>query len=98
MAAAYDAPGPSTDTQAKYSCTFCDKSFSNNSNMVRHVKQLHGELIPGRPCFSCDQCKASFSYHKNLLQHRSSAHGFMAVTVNLKFATENGECLCCSHS
>ena len=48
----------------------CDKSFSQNSNMERHISAVHEE-VKG---FKCKMCEKSFSYKSNMEKHMTSIH------------------------
>ena len=47
-----------------YQCTVCGKSFSDKSNLIRHMC-MHAGLKP----FTCTTCKLSFSQKQNLTSH-----------------------------
>ena len=53
-----------------FKCKMCDESFSQNSNMERHISAVHEE-IKG---FKCKMCEKSFSYKSNMEKHMTSIH------------------------
>uniref|UniRef100_A0A665US51 C2H2-type domain-containing protein n=1 Tax=Echeneis naucrates TaxID=173247 RepID=A0A665US51_ECHNA len=55
---------PSRVREKKYSCTYCDRSFTRFSQLKEHLRSHTGE----KP-FSCQQCGRSFTKHCNLTRH-----------------------------
>lgn len=60
-------------------CTVCDKSFSKNSNLVRHNARIHStesrkSKPPSSHSFICAYCDQIFSRKENLKRHISLAH------------------------
>ncbi|XP_046407550.1 zinc finger protein 271-like [Ischnura elegans] len=47
-----------------YSCSECEKSFSQKSNLVRHIRAHTSDKR-----YSCHQCEKSFSRKGNLVRH-----------------------------
>ena len=54
----------------KHSCDRCEKSFSQKSDLSKHIKSVH--LIVQ---YNCDQCEKSFSRKGVLKEHIKSVHG-----------------------
>ncbi|CAL4221457.1 unnamed protein product, partial [Meganyctiphanes norvegica] len=50
-----------------FQCSNCDMSFSNKSNLIRHVK-AHTGATGGKP-YQCSHCKMSFSKTFHLIIH-----------------------------
>ena len=54
-------------------CSMCDKTFSKNSNLVRHITQIHSESRKHKPptshSFICDSWDQTFSRKQNLKRH-----------------------------
>ena len=56
--------------EQSYSCSFCPKTFSNNSHLIRHTKT---HVLTD--CFECDYCGEKFS-RKDKLQSHVRNHPF----------------------
>ncbi|RXN25286.1 zinc finger and SCAN domain-containing 2-like protein [Labeo rohita] len=54
----------SVDAEKRFSCSFCEKSFSRFSQLKEHLRSHTGE----KP-FACAQCGRSFTKHCNLIRH-----------------------------
>ena len=52
-------------------CTQCDKSFSNSTNLRRHIQVVHEQSLQREVCELCDK---TFSSHDNLTRHKKSVH------------------------
>lgn len=54
-------------------CSVCDKHFSKNSNLIRHIARIHSESCTLKPStshsFICEHCNQSFSRKQNLKRH-----------------------------
>jgi len=57
------------NSQSKFQCNKCDKTFSEKGNLKRHVKSLHEGVF--YPCKACDY-KATQTTH--LKEHMKSKH------------------------
>ena len=55
--------------ELSYSCSFCPKTFSNNSHLIRHTKT---HVLTD--CFECDDCGEIFSQKDNLQTHVRNHH------------------------
>ncbi|KAM4552531.1 uncharacterized protein PAE49_015938 [Odontesthes bonariensis] len=58
------APWRSGHGEKRFSCTYCDKSFTRFSQLKEHLRSHTGE----KP-FSCMQCGRSFTKQCNLIRH-----------------------------
>ena len=56
----------------RFSCKYCMKSFTTNTNMLRHVSLIHEKHKP-KP-FSCAVCPKAFSLKANLQEHVQTVH------------------------
>ncbi|XP_073704473.1 uncharacterized protein [Garra rufa] len=54
----------SANAEKRFSCSFCEKSFSRFSQLKEHLRSHTGE----KP-FACAQCGRSFTKHCNLIRH-----------------------------
>ena len=54
----------------KIPCPHCHKSYSSNSSLKKHIKDVHLRLKP----FKCDVCGESFAEKKTLDRHKASQH------------------------
>lgn len=52
--------------------TICQKQFTDKSNLLRHVKEVHDQMR-----VSCDQCDQAFVRKFNLKRHIFHVHGGM---------------------
>lgn len=50
----------------QYQCTICPKIYSRNTNLKKHVKQMH---LYENEHFSCDVCDRSFNTKRSILSH-----------------------------
>ena len=57
-------------TGETYSCPKCKKSYSQLSNLKRHISDVH----EGKKSHDCTKCKQSFTNFSHLQQHISSVH------------------------
>ena len=55
----------------KYTCTECDKQFSNKYNLTRHIQSIHKQV---KYKYTCADCNKQFSEKFNLKQHIQSVH------------------------
>ena len=53
-----------------YKCSFCDKSFSQGSNLKTHQKDVHYKAKP----FKCDTCGKLFQRNNALKIHVKVQH------------------------
>ena len=70
-----------------YRCAFCEKCFSNNSNLSRHRKNIHMTKDSDETPYKCRACKKSFTSK-------------LALTRHLRMHTSEGSypCLSCDKS
>ena len=54
----------------KHKCPFCDKHFTFQNSVSRHISAVHERKKP----YVCEICGASFSQHKNLAVHVRAKH------------------------
>ncbi|XP_026133383.1 zinc finger protein 333-like [Carassius auratus] len=54
----------SADVEKRFSCSYCEKSFSRFGQLKEHLRSHTGE----KP-FACAQCGRSFTKHCNLIRH-----------------------------
>ena len=52
-----------------FMCKNCEKSFSNQSGLSRHVTVCDPSVSKGQSQFMCPKCQKPFAYKKNLNQH-----------------------------
>ncbi|GFN90296.1 Zinc finger protein 546-like [Plakobranchus ocellatus] len=55
----------------KFSCKDCPAGFTKKRNLVRHIRQKHGDE---KGPYLCDDCGASFLRHDNLVGHVREKH------------------------
>ena len=55
---------------SRISCLQCDKSYSSQSNLNKHVKVAHLQIKDNK----CDYCDITFSYIGNKLRHIKQVH------------------------
>ena len=55
--------------EQSYSCSFCPKTFSNNSHLIRRIKT---HVL--NDAFECDDCGEKFSRKDNLQTHMRNHH------------------------
>jgi uncharacterized C2H2 Zn-finger protein len=54
----------------KFRCDHCDKAFSENSKLQRHINATHKKIKR----FACDLCDYSSYYKTNLNKHSKAVH------------------------
>ena len=80
--------GVSRADSMKYNCTPCDKQFSNQSHLSRHIKSKHEGVK-----YACNQCDYQAIKNSHLTTHIKSAHEGVKYTCNQcdqQYTTENG--------
>ena len=61
-----------------YQCSQCDKAYSNNSCLIRHMRAHTGE----KP-YQCSQCDKAFSDKSGLMKHMSIHTGQGSALENV---------------
>ena len=61
----------SDSNREKKKCPDCEKSFTLERNLQRHVKRVHSTFFN---TFKCDQCIKSFDKKENLKRHKKEVH------------------------
>ncbi|CAF4470892.1 unnamed protein product, partial [Didymodactylos carnosus] len=56
--------GNGPTTEYPYSCTFCEKSYTNMALLLKH-EQVHADLMP----FRCTYCGKGFKHRRSLNRH-----------------------------
>jgi len=69
----------------KHSCTVCQKSFSNKTNLLRH-KRIHEQVLQK---FSCIFCSATFARKDSKMKHTTMLH--LRGNVDMKCVRKNFE-------
>ena len=54
----------------KFTCDKCEKDFSKNSNLKRHLMKSSCKI----KMYKCNKCSSNFEYKKNLLRHYRNKH------------------------
>lgn len=73
-----------------FHCKFCDKSFSHQSSLTRHVRELHvgdytGKCKKTRLICPYETCTEEVTYYENLRQHLAVEHNIEVQCENLIF-------------
>merc|ERR1712141_426059 len=59
-----------------FQCQTCGKNFTNNRNLMKHIKRIHDPLkeekIKVKKDIRCDICNKSFSENRDLNRHKMS--------------------------
>ena len=58
-----------TSDITRYSCPSCEKSYSHNRDLTRHIKASHNKIT-----HLCDQCSMTFFYIGALARHINDVH------------------------
>ena len=64
-----------------FKCTSCDKSFTENGNLKRHVTTLHGK--EKNKHYKCFQCDKSYAWKGDFVQHVKVVHEEKRYICNL---------------
>ncbi|XP_068627340.1 zinc finger protein 600-like [Battus philenor] len=59
-------------------CQLCDKVYTNNRNLKRHVEMFHGE----RGEFKCDSCPKVYTSNQSLKRHTRTRHSLKNIQYN----------------
>ena len=66
-------------------CNLCNKLFSNQSNLRKHIKSVHEKIK-----FKCEICTKNFTRKDNLLSHKRNIHSknieFKCTVCERKFS------------
>ena len=54
---------------SKFQCSQCDKLFSHNKGVHRHIRSVHGGVK-----YACNQCDQQFTQQSNLTTHIKRRH------------------------
>ena len=52
-------------------CQECEKTFSTNGNLTKHIMHVHGEV----QMLECDHCSYKSKYKRSLTSHKENLHG-----------------------
>uniref|UniRef100_T1GZ30 C2H2-type domain-containing protein n=1 Tax=Megaselia scalaris TaxID=36166 RepID=T1GZ30_MEGSC len=61
----------STDAERRFQCKQCDKTFTQMTNLLRHIQTVHSGLRP----FECEVCHKTFTQQGNLQRHQLTHTG-----------------------
>ena len=62
---------------SKYSCNVCDKQYSDQSNLGKHIRSVHKGVK-----YACNQCNQQFTQQNNLTTHIKSKHEGVKYACN----------------
>ena len=60
------------EVKQRIKCEYCDKTYSNRSNLQQHLESVHMQLV-----HRCPDCDAPFTRKSHLRQHVRSIHEFV---------------------
>ena len=66
-----DIKQPLVFASSEFSCEICQKSFTTNSNLLRHITLTHGKSGSN---YSCERCHESFTNRRHLIRHAATVH------------------------
>jgi uncharacterized Zn-finger protein len=69
-----------SDSSKKYSCVICNKSFTAERTLKRHIKSVHGSK--NKKELQCEECNKSFTRADNLTRHVLEGHEQPSVNIN----------------
>ena len=58
-----------TSEVKRFSCPNCEKSYTHNRDLTRHIKSVHSKMS-----YPCEECSARFSYIGDLARHINDIH------------------------
>jgi KRAB domain-containing zinc finger protein len=62
-------PSAETSLEKKFQCQNCDKSYSHNNSLIRHIQTVHQFLR-----FQCNLCSSEFTQKSSLTEHCRNLH------------------------
>lgn len=65
------------NSKAKLKCHFCDALLMNETNLRRHIKNVHNQ---GKKKFSCEVCSAFFNSSFAAITHMRDIHGIQPAS------------------
>lgn len=80
---------------SQYRCDYCDKSFTLNKNLSRHVNNVHKQ---NEDKYKCDVCKYSSSRRDNFNRHKSSHRNIQNEESNSILCAMCNNFTCSTHS
>lgn len=73
-------------------CTFCDKTFSTNSNLKRHLKEIHHheeDAVSQESRFTCVICNKKLKTNKEYETHQIQNHEIKIEKENITFSNSD---------
>lgn len=64
-------PGIKRDSENRFACQKCNKSYKNKRHLYRHVKE---ECVDVVPRFQCQLCYTLFRRKYHLIRHMENKH------------------------
>lgn len=88
-----DQEDDSSSKKCKLVCPHCPKSLSSQSNLNRHVKNMHPEsYVPSHNSIDCPKCDAKFTRLTLLSEHLEEKHDYLDGKKELLFPSLDGKC------
>ena len=56
--------------EKSYQCTYCEKNFSQNSNLRSHLRTHNDEKT-----YKCGHCIKAYTHSRKLIKHIQTHHG-----------------------
>lgn len=78
---------------APATCYICDKSFTRQGDVYRHIRRVHGVNPTFNMSLHCPLCDTDCRTYNDIDEHIGSCHGIAQEVEELSFDSSEGNCV-----